>query len=412
MSERWILHADMDAFYASVEQRERPELRGKPVIVGGERGRGVVTAASYEARAFGVRSAMPGFRARQLCPHAVFLPGNMELYSKVSAEVRDVFFEFTPAVEPLSLDEAFLDISGSLHFFKSLEHLATALKAKVRARTQLAVSVGVGPNKLVAKLACTLSKPDGLKVVRPHEVRPLMEPLPIRRLWGIGPVTAARLEELGIYTIGGLANYDPPKLRYLLGDRAESFQARARGEDLSPVVGDGVAKSCGEENTFETDILDRTKVSSTLTAHAEAVARRLRRAGLRGRTITLKIKLGRAVGGRLSRSEAESEEPRYPLLSRSRSLDTATHDASLIRDVALSLWDRAEVREPVRLLGVSVSNLEAVSEAQQLELFTNLGKADRLGATMDEIQARFGKSAIRRAVEAPIKISPSLHKRD
>ncbi len=418
MTERWILHADMDAFYASVEQRERPELRGKPVIVGGASGRGVVTAASYEARAFGVRSAMPGFRARELCPHGIFVGGNMELYSEVSAQVREVFFDFTPVVEPLALDEAFLDVGGSLHFHEhSPERLGAALKRAVKERTQLNVSVGLGPSKLVAKLACTLSKPDGLKVVRPAEVRAMMDPLPIRRLWGVGPVTAAKLEELGIDTIGTLAHYDPAKLRYLLGERASMFQSRARGEDASAVQSALVPKSCGEENTFETDILARDKVSAALTSHAEAVARRLRKAGLRGRTVTLKIKLGKARGARLSRAAAssrpgEGQEPRYPLLTRARTLETATDDAKLIRDVAVSLWDLEQLQEPVRLLGVSLSNLEKASEPHQLDLFGERQKADRLGPTLDKIQERFGKGAIRRAVDDPVKISPSLHKRD
>jgi DNA polymerase-4 len=405
----------MDAFYASVEQREDPSLRGRPVIVGGGSARGVVTAASYEAREYGVRSAMPGFRARQLCPHAVFLPGRMDLYVAVSAQVREVFFEFTPEVEPLALDEAFLDITGSLHLYASPQALAQELKARVHARTQLVVSVGIGPNKLVAKLACTLGKPDGLKVVLPRDVRALMDPLPIRRLWGVGPVQAEKLQSLGIDRIGVLADFEPTQLRSLLGPRAPALQARARGEDLSPVESHAVAKSCGEENTFERDVVDRQTVSAALTAHAEAVGRRLRRAGQRGRTITLKIKLGTARGGRVARvsgpsGKSEPAEPHYPLVSRSRSLAAATNDAQLIRNIALQLWDESGVTVAVRLLGVSVSNLEEVASKHQLDLFGER-TTDRLGPTLDKIQERFGKGAIRRAVDEPIKISPSLNKR-
>lgn len=404
----------MDAFYASVEQREDPSLRGLPVIVGGGNARGVVTAASYEARKFGVRSAMPGFRARQLCPHGVFLPGRMDLYVAASNAVREVFFEFTSEVEPLALDEAFLDVTGSLHFYSSPAALGKALKARVKERTDLVVSVGMGPNKLVAKLACTLGKPDGLNVVESSAVRSMMEPLPIRRLWGVGPVQASKLEQLGIDTIGVLAGYDPVQLRALLGKSAPVLQARARGEDPSPVETHREQKSCGEENTFETDVLDLSVVSAALTAHAEAVARRLRRAALRGRTVTLKIKLGTSRGTRAARTpgqDSESAEPRYPVLSRSRTLEQATSDAQLIRNVALQLWESARVKEPIRLLGVSVSNLEGAGAADQLDLFGNRERADRLGPTLDKIQERFGKGAIRRAVDEPAKISPSLNKR-
>jgi DNA polymerase-4 len=405
-AERWILHADMDAFYASVEQREDPSLVGKPVIVGAVSGRGVVTAASYEARKYGVRSAMPGFRARELCPHGVFLPGRMDLYAEVSREVRAVFDEFTPIVQPLALDEAFLDVSGSLGLFGGPMALGRELKQRVRARTRLPVSVGLGPNKLVAKVACTLGKPDGLRVVPEEDVRALLDPLPVRRLWGIGPVLAERLREVGIATIADLAHYDTALLVDLLGARAAEIQARARGEDPSPVDALGTAKSCGEENTFEVDILDRDIVAATLTAHAEAVAARLRQGMVQGRTVTLKFKLGKARGARRSRIDDALVEPVYPLFTRSRTLAVAVSDGKSIRDVALALWDDAAVRDPVRLLGVSVSNLEGRG-SEQLELFSERSKQDALGTTLDEIRARFGKDSIGRAVTRPHKISPS-----
>src|SRR5690606_10522230 len=198
----------MDAFYASVEQRERPELRGKPVIVGAHAARGVVAAASYEARQFGIRSAMPGFRARELCPDGVFLPGRMRLYAEVSAQVHAIFRDFTPQIEPLALDEAFLDISGSLHCYEGPEDLGRKVKARVEEHTQLDVSVGIASSKRVAKIACTLSKPDGLRVVEPGTERALLGPLHIRRLAGVGPVTAQKLEACGIRTIGDLAEAD------------------------------------------------------------------------------------------------------------------------------------------------------------------------------------------------------------
>src|SRR5450432_3234651 len=219
MAERFILHADMDAFYASIEQRDHPELRGRPVIVGANSARGVVAAASYEARKFGVRSAMPGFRARALCPDGVFLPANIARYAEVSEQVHAVFREFTPEIEPIALDEAFLDITASERLFGGPRELASRLKQQVMARTKLAISVGVAPNKLVAKIACTLGKPDGLNVVQPDEVRALLNPLPVRRLWGVGPVLAVKLASLGLKTLGDLVRYDARQLARELGER-------------------------------------------------------------------------------------------------------------------------------------------------------------------------------------------------
>jgi DNA polymerase-4 len=399
---RVILHADMDAFYASIEQRDHPELRGKPVIVGATSGRGVVAAASYEARKFGVRSAMPGFRARELCPEGVFLPSNMELYVAVSAEVHQVFLEFTPQIEPISLDEAFLDVTGSFGLYGDATRLASRLKQRVREETELAVSVGVAPNKLVAKIACTLGKPDGLRVVLPGDVRALLDPLPIRRLWGVGPVLGARLDALGIRTFADLSGFEPGALREELGDRARELQALARGEDEREVEADRAPKSYGEESTFETDVLDRDRVTAALTAHAEAVARRIRNDGYVARTVTMKAKLGKARGRRESRDSAGGGEPSYPLVTRSKTLERATDDGAVIRAVAVALWDTSGVGEPVRLLGVSLSSLERPN-AVQLDLFT--GPTSALGKTLDAINERFGDHAISRAVERPQKIT-------
>lgn len=393
----------MDAFYASVEQRDNPALRGKPVIVGATSPRGVVAAASYEAREYGVRSAMPGFRARKLCPDGVFLASNMSRYLVVSAEVRAVFERFTPLIEPLALDEAFLDISASTGLFGGPEPLARALKAAVWAATELPVSVGVAPNKLVAKIACTLGKPDGLRVVRPEEVRGLLDPLPIRRLWGVGPVLARDLGRLGIETFGDLTSFDPQLLAEVLGARAPELQALACGIDPRSVEPDREPRSYGEENTFESDLLDPVRISSALTAHAEAVARRLRKDGHQARTVTLKIKLARARGKRTARDSDADQEPVYPLLTRSRTFRQATADGTKIRKVALELWNEAAVQEPVRLLGISVSNLENARQ-KQLELFPET--ADRLGPTLDAIIDRFGRGTISRAVDSPGKITP------
>jgi DNA polymerase-4 len=400
----------MDAFYASIEQRDHPELRGLPVVVGGRSARGVVAAASYEARQFGIRSAMPGFQARALCPQAVFVPPNMALYARVSARVHQVFQEFTSEIEPIALDEAFLDITGSVRLFGGAERLARELKTRIAELTQLSATVAVGPNKLVAKIACTLAKPNGLRVVSPAEVTALLAPLPVRRLWGIGPVLADTLANIGIRTLAELRSFDSEQLERMVGSRARMLQQLAAGEDDRAVESNRDPKSIGEESTFEQDILDLDAVSAALTAHADEVARRLRRSGHRGRTVTLKIKLGKARGERKARVPGSSGEPSYPLLTRRQTLSEPTDDGARIRSVALELWLRAKISEPVRLLGISVSSLIAC-EREQLELFTTSQPASRLGAAVDAIRERFGREAIGPAVGRPDKLAPSLTKK-
>lgn len=409
----YVLHADMDAFYASVEQRERPELKGQPVIVGAANARGVVAAASYEARAYGVRSAMPGFQARKLCPHGVFLPGRMDLYAQVSLQVRRVFEEFTTDIEPLALDEAFLDITGTVHLYESVEALGAALKRRVLEETQLAVSVGIGPNKLVAKLACTLSKPNGLAYVPEEQVEAWLRPLPIRRLWGIGPVAEARLVALGLATFGDVVDAEPVVLSQAFGGRSELFRERARGVERSGVKSERSAKSVGEENTFQQDVVADDVVSAALTAHAEAVAHRLRLSGYRARTVTLKVKLGQAKGARKARVSAagtNGSEPIYPVITRSRSLPVPTNDALVIKNTAWQLWRNEGLNVPVRLLGVNASNLVEARETEQLDLFAKQTRSP-LGEAMDAIVGKFGKNAIRRAVAEPEKATVSLSKR-
>ncbi|HEU5076401.1 MAG TPA: DNA polymerase IV [Polyangiaceae bacterium] len=401
--QRWILHADMDAFYASIEQRDRPELRGLPVIVGATSARGVVAAASYEARRFGVHSAMPGFRARELCPGGVFLPSNMARYQEVSRQVREVWEEFTDAIEPLALDEAFLDISGSLGLYGTPLALARRLKQRVLEAVGLRVSVGVAPTKLVAKIACTLGKPDGLSVVLPGEVQSLLDPLPVRKLWGVGPALADKLALVNITSIRQLRLYDAEWLRRLLGDRAVELQARARGEDAREVESARAPKSYGEENTFLEDVSDRDTLVAALTAHSEAVARRVRRDGFVGRTVTVKIKL--AQRQRVSSAALRSDRL-YPVLTRQKTLPEPTDDAAVLRRVAVQLWDDENVGVPIRLIGLSLSGLEA-REQLQLGLFEP-ASGSAIGPTLDAIQERFGVQAIRRGSETPEKVTPSL----
>jgi DNA polymerase-4 len=290
---RAILHADMDAFFASVEQRDRPELRGRPVIVGGTGARGVVAAASYEARRFGVRSAIPTAQARALCPEGVFLRGDMRRYARESERIFEIFRRFTPLVEGLSLDEAFLDLSGTRRLHGSPAEAGRKLRAQVRAERELAVSVGIGPVKMVAKIASELAKPDGLLEVHAEGVRVFLDPLPVERLWGVGAVARERLAAQGVRSIGDLARADPRRLERTLGSYAVEAARLARGEDLREVEPCREAVSYGEENTFERDVSDRETLESALRSHAEAVARRLRRDGVRGRTIVVKLKLGR-----------------------------------------------------------------------------------------------------------------------
>lgn len=403
----------MDAFYASVEQRDDPTLRGRPVIVGASSPRGVVAAASYEARRFGVRSAMPGFRARQLCPEGVFLPCNMQHYAAVSQQLQALFRDFTPQVEALALDEAFLDVSGSVQLFGGIRALAEELKRRVYAATELRVSVGAAPSKLVAKIACNLDKPDGLRIVPESSLREVLEPLEIGLLWGVGPVLERTLRSAGIQTLGALASCDPAVLEALLGRRAAELQALARGQDTREVEADRAPKSIGEENTFESDVHSQARVLEVLRVHADAVARRLRRAGYRGRTISLKVKLAQADPAR-----ASARGPHYPLLTRSKTLPEGTDDAEQILSVARALWQAAALSVPIRLLGVSVSALDAAAglEPEQLGLFdpraagtgasvSSSAAARRLGPTLDAITKRFGAAAIGRAVDAVGKIT-------
>jgi DNA polymerase-4 len=384
---RTILHADLDAFFAAVEQRDRPELRGKPVVVGGASGRGVVAAASYEARVFGIHSAMPSFEARRRCPHAVFVPGDMAKYRRESRRVFAIFRRYSPLVEGLSLDEAFLDLTGTGRLLGDAVTAGERLRAQVRRETALTLSVGIAPVKMVAKIASELAKPDGLRVVAPGEVRDFLAPLPVGRIWGIGAVGRRRLEALGIATIGDLATTSDDRLRRALGSFGVGLARLARGEDEREVEPYREAKSYGEENTFERDVAERAALEGPIRAHADAVARRLRRDRVCGRGVTLKLKLARPLGG-----------GRYPLLTRSLLLQRPSDDGAAIARAALRLLARVEPWEPIRLIGVAVTHL-APSDERQLALGLG-GETDarrsRLNAAVDAIHARFGDAKLRR----------------
>jgi len=386
----------MDAFYAAIEQRDRPELRGRAVIVGGTSRRGVVSAASYEARVFGVRSAMPTAEARQRCPDGVFLPGEMAKYARESRRIFAIFDRFTPAVEGLSLDEAFLDLTGSERLLGPALEVGERLRREVRGETGLAVSVGIAPVKLVAKIASDLAKPDGLLEVEPGRVRAFLEPLPVGRLWGVGPVAEARLAQAGLRTIGDLARATPDALRRALGSWGAQAAALARGEDGREVEPYREAVSMSEENTFGEDVSDRRTLEAAILAHAESVARRLRRSEVRAQTVVLKLKLARRV----------APGPRgFPLLTRHATLPEASDDGEVLARAARGLLARTELAEPVRLVGVGATNL-VPTDPEQLGLFADAaGRARRarLNRALDALAERYGASVVRRAGQGDVE---------
>jgi DNA polymerase IV len=376
-----ILHVDLDAFFAAVEQRDRPELRGKPVVVGGggPDDRGVVSAASYEARAFGVRSAMPLRTAAALCPDAIFVPVDGHKYGEVSREVMAILRRFTPRVEQISIDEAFLDVAGSEALFGSAESIAAQIKSAVRSELELTVSVGVASSRLVAKIASELRKPDGLVVVPAGEEAAFLAPLPIERLWGVGRQTRRALADYRVATIGDLAALPDDVLLRRFGPHGPGLADRARGIDESPPVGEDEieAKSVSHEHTFSADTNDWQELERTLLALAEGVAGRLRASGLKARTVTVKVR--------------DSE---FQTRTRQRGLGQPTDQTEPIWRLAVALA-RPEVRGiRVRLLGVAASHL---SEREQLALFDDEPRRRRAIAAADAVRERFGRRAITRA---------------
>ena len=380
--QRAILHVDMDAFYAAVEARDRPELAGLPLLVAHDGPRGVVCAASYASRAFGCRSAMPTSRALRLCPQAVVVPPRMEHYVEVSEQVFSVFESITPLVEPLSIDEAFLDVTGSTRLFGEPPAIAALIKWRIAERTALSASVGVAPNKFLAKLCSEWDKPDGLTVMRADEVLARLAPLPIRRMWGVGPATEQRLVRLGFASFGDLQRVTLEQAGARLGPHGEWFWRLARGEDSRPVVPDAEAKSLGTEQTFGHDLDDAESVRQVLLAQMERVAARLRRHALLARTVSVKIRYDD-----------------FETISRSATLDAATDRSDLLRDTASVMFERwaRDSFRPVRLIGGSASGLVR-SDAGQRELFTDPAdeRARRLDRATDAIREKFGADAVRR----------------
>jgi nucleotidyltransferase/DNA polymerase involved in DNA repair len=373
-TDRIILHVDMDAFYASVEQRDDPNLKGRPVIVGADpkegRGRGVVAACSYEARKFGVRSALPISQAWKLCPQGAFVPVRMDRYVEVSKQVMEVLHRFTNLVEPLSIDEAFLDVSGSTALFGAPEQIARAIKKQISEATGLCASVGVAPNKFVAKIASDLKKPDGLVIVKQDEVEEFLQHLPISKLWGVGPKTEERLHQMGIRTIGDLR----------ANPQGDHLHELAYGRDSRPVVPNWEARSISNETTFEEDTKDREILLRTIRRLSESVGRRLRVEDLRARRVTLKF-----------RYEGFETHTRQMTLER-----PTQSDDEIVRS-AVSLFEQFPLDRKVRLLGVGSSDLTRSAEVpSQLGLFAEPANNGVLDRTVDAIRTKFGNDSVRR----------------
>ncbi|MEQ1891406.1 MAG: DNA polymerase IV [Planctomycetota bacterium] len=382
-----ILHVDMDAFYASVELRDRPELRGRPVAVGGQPGkRGVIAAASYESRKYGVRSAMPSSQAVRLCPELVILPADFDKYTGVSQEIMTIFQRYTPLVEPLSLDEAFLDVEGSERLFGDASEIGRRIKADILRETGLTASVGIAPSKFIAKLASELSKPDGFKVILPEDVRATLDPLPVSKVFGVGPRTAMRLESLGVTTISQLASRPREEVMKDFGASGAWIHDLAHGIDPRRVNPRREEKSHGLERTFEQDIADREELSLLLYEFCEEVSHELRHRGLRGRTVTLKARYWN-----------------FKTITRSQTVDLPINLGKRLYGVARELFDKVPPG-PLRLLGVSVSGLSDVRQPVQQGLFGPLEaekplapadqKLAQATAAVDKLRARFGAGTV------------------
>lgn len=405
---RWIMHVDMDAFFASVEQLDHPEYKGHPVIVGGLSSRGVVATASYEARKFGVHSAMPISRAKKLCPHGIYVYPNMARYKEISQIIHKVMEEFTPIIEPLSLDEAFLDVTGITHKFTGPKALGRAIKDRVFEETGLIISAGLAPNKFLAKLASDLDKPDGLVVIPYGKEYESLANLPIKRIWGVGPSTERRLKDGGFSFIKDIqALPDETALVPYVGNQARRVWELARGIDERPVETDRQIQSVGNEETYESDVEDPAVIDLELHYFANRVAKRLRKYGLMGHTVSIKVRYND-----------------FKTVSRQKRIDSSTDQERVIYDTSVLLWNKLmrdalsakqEEREvmgatprpkfdnsilevpvkPIRLLGVTVSGLSAEGIVQD-DLFS-IGadeKDEKLSTVLDSLSSKFGEGAI------------------
>jgi len=371
----------MDAFYPAVEVLDNPVLKGKPVIVGGGRERGVVSSASYEARKFGVHSAQPIARAMRLCPKGIFLPVRMSRYRQLSRQVFEIFYQFTPLVEPLSIDEAFLDVTGSERLLGQPKEIAKEIKQMVSKETGLTVSAGVAPSKFVAKIASDIDKPDGLTVDHPDRVTEFLDPLPVNKMWGIGKVTLKALTRLNIHTFRDLYQMPVDVLEKKFGKQGVRMHQLSMGIDEREVVTEYDVKSIGHENTFLQDILEMDVAKKELLSLSNRVARRMRRKGVSGRTVSLKVKYSDFVQ-----------------ITRSATLKKSTDDSPEIYSTACRLLEKTEAgKRPVRLLGISLSQLSLFHTKDQLSLFHQdvAGqKRKELNKALDSLYEKFGEKSI------------------
>jgi DNA polymerase-4 len=381
---RTILHVDMDAFYASVEERDRPELKGKPLIVGGTGGRGVVAAASYAVRCFGVHSAMPMTEALRRCPDAICVPPRMARYQEVSAQVFEIFHDFTPLVEGLSLDEAFLDVTASLRLLGDGIAIATEVRRRIREATGLTASVGLGPNKLLAKIASDLNKPDGLCRIGSDNVHAILDRLPVQKLFGVGQKSLPGVQAAGIHTFGDLRHANDATLWRAFGKHGKAMRDRAAGVDDRPVEPNREEKSISAEETFAVDIRGAAELERQLTQLADRAAARLRAHAVAAGLVTIKVR----------RAD-------FTTYTRQRPVLPPTQETAVIGGVAQSLlkdWLRSQPHAAVRLLGVGVGDLQI---QRQADLFAGVAPPSRLDATVDGIRGRFGKSLLTRASLLP-----------
>jgi DNA polymerase IV len=381
-SARQIIHVDMDAFYASVEQLDNPDLAGKAVIVGGAADkRGVVSAASYEARRFGVHSAMPMSQAVRLCPQGVILPVRMKRYVGLSRQIHSIFQTYTPQIEPISLDEAFMDVTGSVGLFGDAERIGREIKQQIKGQLGLVASVGIASNKFLAKLASDLDKPDGFVIVPDEQRQAILDPLPVSRIWGIGKVTGKTLTSRGIHTIGQLRERPLSILRKILGNQTEHVLNLAQGLDDRPVESDREAKSISSEQTFAQDVKDREFLLSVLVHQVEEVAHRLRASALQAKTVTLKLRYGN-----------------FKTITRRSTLEYPTNLTSLLWQEATDIFEQwhAKSARPLRLLGFGVSGLSDEGTGQK-PLFADPEeeKQKRLDRAFDAVRNRYGSKALK-----------------
>ena len=378
---RIVAHADMDAFYAAIEQLDDASLRGRPLLIGPPSARGVVLTASYEARPYGVGSAMPMAQARRMCPDAVIIPPRFDRYQEVSATVMRVFSDFSPDVEALSLDEAFLDMTGSEQLFGDPESIGRRLKAAISEATGgLTASVGLSATKYVAKVASACQKPDGLTVVRPEEAKAWLAPLPVSWLWGAGPKTQARLHQLGLHTIGDVADADPRFLSVKLGRAGVHFHTLAHAKDPRPVIGGRASKSIGSEHTLDEDVREKAEIKFHLRRSADTIGRRLRK----------KSYVAFGVGIKLKTTE-------FQMLSRQHRLSEPTDVAEQLYSVGVDLLSHIDHPGPFRLIGMVAYDLVDIDDVVQLDLFSTLARQRKLEVAIDGLADRFGTNVVHRA---------------